>query len=283
MSSAVRERATVGDAELSVLAAGQGPSVVLLHGIPTGAELWRDVLDRLAAAGYRGFAPDLPGYGGTRLPDGADHSLAAAARLVAEWMGGAGLAPAWVVGHDSGGAVAQILAVRHPGSVSRLTLTNSIADGSWPAPRARFAKVAARLGLYRAAARLGVVPNALMRWQIRRAFADPALAREADGVLWDSKLSDPAGRAAFERHLASLTARDTALVAAGLPRVDVPCQLVWGMADPFQPWQKPGRRLVELLPLAAVDRIEQCGHFTPLECPDRLVAAMLDWALRSGG
>ena len=278
MDPVLRETTTVGRAELSVLAAGEGAPVVLLHGIPTGAEVWRPVLQRLAAAGHRGLAPDLPGYGATRLPAAADHSLAGAAQLVAEWLDESGQAPAWVVGHDSGGAVGQILAVRHPGSVRRLTLTNSIADGAWPAPRARFAKAAAHLGLYRAAARLRMVPNPCMRWQIRRAFADPACASVAEQVLWDTKCSDPGGRAAFERHLRSLSPRDTSIVVAGLPHVEAPCQLVWGMADPFQPWEAPGRRLAELLPDPAVTMLEDCGHFTPLECPERLVAAMLDWA-----
>ena len=278
MGSVERRFTTVGDAKLSALTAGQGPPVVLLHGIPTGAAVWERVLVRLAEAGYQALAPDLPGYGQTRLPPAADHSLAGAARLVADWLADHDSTPAWIVGHDSGGAVAQILAVRHPSRVSRLTLTNSIADGWWPAPRARFARAASRIGGYRAATRLGLVPNAFMRWQIRRAFADAGAAEGIDAVLWDGKCRDPAGRAAFERHLAALTARDTADVATGLGELAVPCQLVWGADDPFQPWQGPGRRLEQLLPSPAVATLDACGHFTPWECPQRLVDAMLAWA-----
>lgn len=275
-----RQRWPVGEASLSVLSAGAtGPAVVLLHGIPTGAELWRGVLPALAVTGRRALAPDLPGYGGTRLPAGADHSLAGSADLLARWLTGSGLAPAWVVGHDAGGAVAQLLAVDHPGVVERLTLVNSIVEGSWPAPRARIGVLAARLHLVRAAGRLGLVPNPYVRWAVRRAFADPAVAAAAplDAVVWDTKFADPEGRAAFERSLAALTPADTSRAAAGLRRLAVPCQLVWGMADPYQRWEVAGRRLAELLPAAEVTRLEGCGHFTPLECGDRLVAAMLAW------
>ncbi len=278
MGSLERRPETVGVTEVSALTAGQGPPVVLLHGIPTGAALWQRVLVRLAAAGYQGLAPDLPGYGRTRTHRSADHSLAGAARLVADWLAERDATPAWLVGHDSGGAVAQIMAVRHPGSVGRLTLTNSIADGWWPAPRARLAKAVSRIGGYRAATRLGLVPNALMRWQILRAFADAEAAEGIDAVLWDAKCRDPAGRAAFERHLVALTARDTADVAAGLSELTVPCQLVWGAEDPFQRWRGPGRRLEELLPSPAVAMLTNCGHFTPWECPEGLVDAMLSWA-----
>lgn len=278
MPTLERESATVGDGELSFLMVGQGPPIVLLHGIPTGAAIWERVLVRLADAGYQGFAPDLPGYGRTRLPRTADHSLAGSARLVAEWLADRGAEPAWIVGHDSGGAVAQILATSHRSIVGRLTLTNSIADGWWPAPRARFAKAVSRVGGYRAAARLGLVPNAVMRWQVHRAFADVAAADGIDAVLWDGKCGDPAGRAAFERHLVALSHRDTAEAAVGLGELAVPCQLVWGVHDPFQPWHGPGRRLEGLLPSPWVATLDACGHFTPWECPQALVDAMLGWA-----
>lgn len=274
-----REGWTVGSADLSALVAGDGTPIVLLHGIPTGAELWRDVLAPLAAAGHRALAPDLPGYGATRLGTDADHSLTGAADLLAHWLEELG-PPAWLVGHDAGGAVAQLLAVRHPAVVSRLTLVNSIADTSWPAPRARVGVLAARAGLVRRAARLRLVPNPWVRHAVRRAFADPAVAAavDQDRLVWDGKFSDPDGRVAFERHLAALSSRDTDLAARDLPAVRCPSQLVWGMEDPYQPWQVAGRRLHELLPGASVTQLDDCGHFPPLECPDRLVRSMLEWS-----
>lgn len=274
-----RTRYDVDGVDLSVLEAGHGEPVVLLHGIPTGAELWRDVLPVLAAGSVRGLAPDLPGYGHTRLPAGGDHSLAGTARLVARWLTAEDLAPAWVVGHDSGGAVGQLLAVEHPDTVRRLTLVNAITDGSWPAPRARLSTQLARIGAYRLAARLRLVPNPFMRWQVRRALGPAARVSDEvlDRVVWDDKCSSPRGRVAFERHLAALTARDTAVLDPALRRLELPTQIVWGMQDPFQRWSVAGRRLRELLPQADVVRLEGCGHFPPLERPEELVHAMLDW------
>lgn len=278
-----RHRVALGEAELSVLSSGEGEALVLLHGIPTGAELWRDVLIGLARAGWRGLAPDLPGYGKTHLPADGDYSLRGSAALLASWLVQAQLAPAWIVGHDAGGAVAQILAARHPDCVARLTLTNSIVDGYWPAPRARLATTAARLGLYRKAARVGLVPNAFMRREIRRAFADSdrAAAVDTDRVVWDSKVSSERGRMAFERHLAALTRQDTAGILPQLREIRVPCQLIWGMADAFQPWRTTGMRLASVLPSPAVAQLDGCGHFTPWECPERFLAALLDWPVGS--
>lgn len=280
----MRRSFAVGDTTVSALVAGDGAPLVLLHGTPTGAELWRHLVEPLAAAGHRVLAPDLPGYGATRPGRGADHSLVGSADLLARWIDAEGAWPAWVVGHDTGGGVAQILATRHRSLVGRLTLTNSIADGSWPAPRARFATSAARLGLYRPAAWLRLVPNPYLRREVRRGFADrrvaDALGADADRIFWDGKFSDPEGRRSFERHLARLRPADTAAVVDLLPRLTVPCQLVWGTADPFQTWDTAGRRLLGLLPEPDVALLGGCGHFGPLECPERFVAALLGWAGR---
>lgn len=273
-----RRDVDVAAGRLSWLEAGAGAPVVLLHGIPTGAELWRDFLVVLGDAGFRGLAPDLPGYGSTRLARSADHSLAGCADLIAAWLVASDLAPAWVVGHDAGGAVAQLLAVRVPEHVTRLTLTNSIAAGCWPAPRARASALAARVGLYRPAARLGVIPNPYVRREIRRAFADPAHpdAVDQDRVFWDGKVTDGDGRAGFQRHLAALSPRDTADLPARLPTLRTPVDLVWGLEDPFQSWEVVGRRLQASLPGSRVTLLSGCGHFTPLECPQRLCSALLD-------
>jgi pimeloyl-ACP methyl ester carboxylesterase len=264
---------------VSSLQAGDGPPVVLLHGIPTGAELWRPVIGLLAGRGYRAVAPDLPGYGMTRIAPNGDYSLEGVTDLLAEWLQLRGLVPVWLVGHDAGGAVAQLLTVRHPELLNRLTLTNSIADGFWPAPRACLGRVAARLHLVRLAAACRTIPNPYVRWAVRRAFADRKRYDDVDtnAVFWDTKFSQHRGRIAFERSLAHLSTVSTTEAALGLPHSTVPTQLVWGMADPFQRWDGPGSRLAELLPSASVTKLDHCGHFTPLECPELLVAALTEW------
>ena len=279
-----RVQVTLDDHVLSLLTAGpeDGEPVVLLHGMPTGAELWRDVLSRLAAAGYRGLAPDLPGYGLTRVPARADHSLAGAAELVAAWVRRDFAGPVWVVGHDLGGAVAQILTVRHPDLVARLSLTNTVVDASWPILPIRLLRALATARLYPATTAAHALPNPYVRRELARGFADPSRFAQVPvrRIFFDGKMVDPEGRRTFARHLRALDAADTRAVVADLPGVRAPTQLVWGMADVFQPWARVGRRLESLLPRPHVTLLERCGHFTPLECPGPLTAAML--AFREG-
>ena len=274
------------EAMLSALVAGpeDGPPVVLLHGMPASAELWRGVLPRLAEVGYRAWAPDLPGYGGTRLPRGGDHSVAGAAELITAWLSGKGTEsspgrPVWLVGHDLGGAAAQVLVSRRPELVSRLTLGDTVVEDSWPVTPIRIFRLLARLGLYVPLAAMGLVPNPYAWRELRKGFSNPAVCDRsiAERVFWDTKAKDPEGRRAFSRHLASLDSRQTVEVAPRLAELEVPVLLLWGRDDVFQIWGEVGERLRTLLPDPDVKVVEAAGHFFPLERPKAYVAGLLEW------
>lgn len=280
----VRRSWAIGGAALSALEGGEpaddAETVVLLHGILSSAELWRDVAVRLVDAGHHVVAFDLPGYGHTLLPSRADHSLAGAAELVATWLRihvGRG---AWLVGHDLGGAVAQILVSRHPTLVSRMTLADTVVEDSWPVAPVRRLQAVARSGAYPLLGALHLLPNGWMQRELRRGFADPARATDAlvDRVFWDGKVTDDDGRRAFARHLKALDPGQTTTAAGSLGRLPFPTQLVWGAEDHLQPVDEVGARLQELLDAPPPTLLEDAGHFAPVERPDAFVRAMLDWS-----
>lgn len=289
----VRRSWAIGGAALSALEAGAParqdpdaptppdatPPIVLLHGIPSSAELWRGVMPLLVAAGHHVVAFDLPGYGDTLLPARADHSLGGAAELVAAWIRIHGGGSAWVVGHDLGGAVAQVIASRQPTLLARLTLADTVFEDSWPVPPVRRLAAVARLGLYPWLGAAHLLPNAYMWRELRRGFADPSrLTTElADRVFWDGKVRDDAGRRAFARHLTALDPSQTVTAAGSLPRVPCPTQLVWGDRDLFQTWDDVGVRLQAVLPDPAVTPLPAAGHFAPVERPEAFARALLDW------
>jgi pimeloyl-ACP methyl ester carboxylesterase len=98
---------------LSVLDAGSGPAVLLLHGFPDRATLWRSQIEFLTGAGYRVLAPDLRGFGDSDRPDDVEayrlrHSVADVVALLRE----RGVERVVVVGHDYGSAVGWALAMR---------------------------------------------------------------------------------------------------------------------------------------------------------------------------
>ncbi len=68
MTEIKRRRIATNGIELSILEAGEGPLVLLVHGFPESAYSWRHQLPALAAAGYHAVAPDMRGYGESDLP-----------------------------------------------------------------------------------------------------------------------------------------------------------------------------------------------------------------------
>ncbi len=101
---------------------GEGPAVLLLHGFPDSANLWRHQIPPLAAAGYRVIAPDLRGYGGSSRP--TEIEAYAMPNLVGDVLGilaALGEEQAHVVGHDWGCLLAWVTAAMAPQFVTSLT------------------------------------------------------------------------------------------------------------------------------------------------------------------
>lgn len=109
---------------LNYRSSGAGPPVVFLHGLFTNSTLWRGVIEQLQDA-HHCVAPDLPlGSHTHALGKRADLSPPGIAALVAEFLERLDLRDVTLVANDTGGAIAQLVAVRHPERVGRLVLTS---------------------------------------------------------------------------------------------------------------------------------------------------------------
>jgi len=115
--------------DLSYLDIGTGPVALFVHGIATNAYLWRNVIAGLTAQ-RRCIAVDLPLHG--QSPSAADLSVAGLASALAGFCDALGLDRVDLVANDTGGAIAQIFAARHPGRLASLTLTDCDTDGNMP-------------------------------------------------------------------------------------------------------------------------------------------------------
>ncbi|OLY94209.1 Pimeloyl-ACP methyl ester carboxylesterase [Cnuella takakiae] len=117
----------LNDIRLHVYEAGpqDGLPVILLHGFPEAGFAWEQQVIRLAAKGYRVFAPDQRGYNRSSKPRGvAAYSIQFLVGDIIALMDATGCSQAVLVGHDWGGAVAWHLAMQHPDRVSKLIILN---------------------------------------------------------------------------------------------------------------------------------------------------------------
>lgn len=132
------ERVTLADGrELNALVAGPGtgPRIVFLHGLGGSQSTWQVVLGDLVER-YRVAAIDLPGHGASDKGDPAavDYSMEGLASAIAEAVGALKAAPAILVGHSLGGAVALRIALERPELVTGIVLINSAGLGNEISP-----------------------------------------------------------------------------------------------------------------------------------------------------
>lgn len=261
-----RRRRVVSGGEMAYVDEGEGPAVVLLHGFPTSAHLWRNLVPLLAPRA-RVIAPDLLGYGDSAKPEGVPLDLRAQARYVRELLGGLGVDRVAAVGHGVGGGVAQRLAAE--GGVEALVLLDSPCLDAMPVEGLRVVGGAQAVDDAAAATRL-----------VERAF-DVGMGHR--GRLAEEDLaefarpwrSDPG---ALLRAARALAGEGPAGLEDGLRDRGIPAFVVWGEDDPFHPVAL-AERLGEALPGSTVALLPGCSHFVLEDAPET-VAPMVAEFLR---
>jgi len=245
---------------------GEGAPVVLVHGVPTSPRLWRHVLPlvrgRCLALEMRGYGSSIPDEGGDR-----DLGLAAQADRLLRWLDLVGVEASVLVGHDLGGGVAQIAAVRGPGRFSGIMLTNAVCYDSWPIPSVKAMRRAAPILRY--LPETALYPSFVQL--IHRGHDNRARALESLGMHWQHYVAHGAARSLM-RQVSALRVEDTLAIADQLPALGLPARVVWGEADQFQKVEY-GRRLAADIG-TTLQTIRGGKHFTPEDHPDAIAAAV---------
>jgi pimeloyl-ACP methyl ester carboxylesterase len=245
---------------------GDGRPVVFVHGYGMGSSLWRALGERLASAGLRCIAPTWP-LGAHTEPANRELTMESVAGLVAEFLTALELEDVVLVGNDTGGAIAQIVATTAPERLGALVLTGCDAFEHFPPPILKPLIAAAR------SSATFVAASAPLRTRVGRTFAYGRLAHaDIDQMVveWTRPaLTDRRIREDLRQFTASLSRETTVRAAAALPGFDKPALIAWSADDAFFGIED-GRRLAEVLPDARFELIEQARTFSMIDQPDRL-------------
>jgi pimeloyl-ACP methyl ester carboxylesterase len=257
--------------------AGEGPAIVLVHGMAGSSRTWRAVMPILARD-YTVVAPDLLGHGESAKPLG-DYSLGAYASGLRDLVVGAlGIERATLVGQSLGGGVAMQLAYQHPELCERLVLAGSGGLGrevSWilrllTLPAAEYVMPLAFPRFLRERG------DRLSRFLHRRGLHAPHVAE-----MWRAyaSLTESPNRHAFVRTLRAVidpggqtvSALDRLYLAAAVPTL-----ILWGDQDNVIPVQH-AYRAHELMPGSRLEIFEGAGHFLHVEQPARFAEVLRDF------
>jgi len=265
MTSLTTREISLHGNRVSYRTGGEGPLLVLIHGITSSSASWEPVLPALADH-FEVLAPDLLGHGQSDKPAG-DYSLGSHACLVRDLMLTLGYESGTIVGHSLGGGIAMQLAYQFPELMDRLVLVSSGGLGrevslflravTLPGAELVLPLIASQAVLQAGEA----VARAFGRLGLQ---AGSDLGEMARGI---ASLNDVGARRAFVH-----TARS--VIDVGGQRVDardrlylaeaVPSMLIWGEGDPIIP-AAHGVRAHELMPGSRLELFEGGGHFPHLD------------------
>lgn len=253
------------------LEAGQGPAIVLLHGIGSSARSWSGVIDALAGR-FRAIAWNAPGYPpSAHLPGDAPSAADYAERLDA-LLDELGVARAHVVGHSLGCLVAARFAKMRAQRVASLTLASCALGHARLDPPERERLLAARLG---DVAQLG--PRGMAEKRGPRLLGPLASQESVATVIETMAQVDPRGYAQAAR---MLSGGDLLADVGSLP-ANIPVQFVYGSADVITP-PDANLRAAAARPGAPVTVLQDAGHACYVEQPARFSRTVEEFARQHG-
>jgi pimeloyl-ACP methyl ester carboxylesterase len=273
VSEVERKTVTIHGRPVTYVQAGEGPVLMLIHGMGGTCDNWGEVIAPLSGR-HSLIAPDLPGHGASG-PGGGDYSIGALASGLRDTLLALGHERATLVGHSLGGGIAMQLAYQFPEMIERLVLVSSgglgpevsivLRAAALPGADAFIAATAglgSRLGsgLARGLSAFGLRPNADVA-EVARGYAS---------------LTDPDRRAAFLATLRSVVGTTGQRVDASdrlYLAEAVPVLIIWGARDSIIP-VRHGEEAHRAIPGSRLEIFEDVGHLPQVEAPGRFIAAL---------
>jgi pimeloyl-ACP methyl ester carboxylesterase len=266
--------------DVSYTEAGDGPPAVFIHGVFLNADLWHHQLEGLADL-RRCLAVDLLAHGGSVYVGAEDLTVRLQADMIVAFLDALDLDSVDLVGNDSGGAVAQLVATTIPGRIRTLTLTNCDTHDNWPPPPFQPVIDLARQGALAPALPALATDAAQVRGALGGSFEHPDQIPDEVLLAFTAPFTDPERAAALQDYLAGMDNAVTVAIRDKLARFQAPTQMVWGTADKFfsMAW---AQWLADTIPgTRRVVPVEGALLFFPLERPGDLNRALREfWTAR---
>ena len=267
--AAARRYAELGFGRIAYVERGSGEVALFLHGAPLNGYQWRGAIDRLSPY-RRCLAPDFMGLGYSQIPEHQSLAADAQAEMLASLLDSLAIGTVDIVASDSGGAVAQLFLLRHPGRVRSLLLTNCDVEPDSPPAKVKPIVEMARAGTLDEMTAQWLTDKSLARSTFGAAvFRDPAgFADETIEYYIAPLLSTPLRRAQYNAFHAAFEPNPLAGIEAELKRSTVPLRVVWGAADDIFA-QSDAEYLDRVFPNSrGVRRVPGAKLFFPEEFPE---------------
>jgi pimeloyl-ACP methyl ester carboxylesterase len=255
---------------------GEGPPILLLHGLGESTFTWRKIVPALAQT-HRVIALDLKGFGRSDKPLDQAYSADDQAALVAAFMESRGLKGVVLIGHSFGGTVALraalVPSVQEAGRIRRLVIISAPALPRSVAPSLDLIEIPAVPDAFAAA-----LPAEMMaRLLLREALGGTNDIPEEDIKGYAAPYNDTGARHAFLATARSIVSETGDEIAARYRTISLPTLIIWCRKDEVVPL-RAGKRLTRTIPNSRIAVLERCHHLPQDERPMALVELIRDFA-----
>ena len=281
MTHLVNQHSIINGTRIARGVHGEGAPVVLIHGTPSSSYIWRNILPSLVEAGYKVHVFDLLGYGLSERPrdPAIDTSVTGQVPILEGLLEIWGLDDLHVIAHDIGGGIAQRFGIQAPGRVRTLTMIDVVSFDSWPSKRTHEQMQSVLEKLIKASD--AEHPEHFREWlystvQNKQHLADTSMETYLDFIC------GPVGQGSFFQHqVMHYDPKHTDEVAPRYTELgNRPVQLIWGADDAWQvvAW---ARKLNDAIPGSELHVLEDCGHFSMEDQPEKISSLLVDFLKRN--
>ena len=260
------------DGVIKYIDQGQGPVIVLLHGIPTSGWLYRHMIDELAKT-HRVIAPDMLGFGSSQSPKGyAIYSEENHAKRLLALMDSLEIATWNHVMHDAGGLWTWALIKQQPGRISNLVVLNTIIYEEGFDPPIRFDEgFLARTAMW--AYRNGITTNTMLLGLFKAGMTENTL-NKTDLEGYKTSLLEGKTKAMY--YFFTQTCNLLPDISEAVKNINIPVAVIWGENDAFLSWEPQKTKVINALRISEENiHILDAKHFIQEEKPEEISGLIL--------
>lgn len=264
-----QKKFTTKDGDIAYIDKGQGPVIVLLHGVPTSGWLYRKMIDPLVNAGYRVIAPDMLGFGNSDSPKGYEiYSEEMHAERLLELMSQLEIDSWTHVMHDAGGLWTWELLEQAPQKVENLVILNSIIYEEGFDPPIRFEPgFMARTAMW--SYRNGITTNMMLKGLFKSGMQENTLNKE-DINGYKTPMREGKTRGMY--YFFTQTCNTLPDYQSMIQKIDIPTTIIWGKDDSFLKLSPQQEALVKDLNIKPQNiHLLDAKHFIQEEKPEEIV------------
>lgn len=265
-----QKRCAVSGHEMAYYRAGQGEPVLLVHGITSYSFLWRNILPELAR-NYDVIAVDLLGCGNSDMSLDISYAIRDHTEYLHEFVTDLGLPPFHFVGHDLGGGIGQIFAIKHPDLLLDLSLLNTVAYDFWPVQPITAMRTPIVRSLLMATLDMGV-----FRLVVKRGIHNPERVTQELMDYFMAPFQTQEGRKAFLHFARSLDNHNLTEIEEDLRRLDLPVLILRGEEDPYLSGEI-AQKLHREIPGSKLVLLPGASHFFQEDVPKQISAELMSF------